>query len=279
MKRTILIICIAVVGLLKPISASASPEYKGDGYIFDAEFYASEYPEITEVIGSEPNILFEHYRNSGWKEGRYPYAPGTTMTTFEGGFDAAEYAAANPDVVEVYGTMPFMLYLHYTRNGINENRKINRDVERAKPFITRDEYPEAAMVLDQVGWDLQSAYRWSVGLTYYGHGKPDMPETGDPGTKWFAEFGFRNHKGNCFVFAATFNEMAKLLGYSPRQIYGGVTRRDGTIGPHSWDEFDIDGVTYVFDPEFEYATGKSGWQFVYGKKGTWRYVNNSLMKE
>lgn len=146
--------------------------------------------------------------------------------------------------------------------------------------IDRSVYPTAAGVLDSVGWDLKAAYYWSVNtLSYYGHGKPDMPENGSPGTRWFAEFGFSNHKGNCFVFAATFCEMARLLGYPCRQMYGQVPAARGGLTPHSWTEVDINGVTYVFDPEFHHATKKNGFMIGYGTPGTWRYTQYSPMAD
>ena len=146
--------------------------------------------------------------------------------------------------------------------------------------IDRDTYPEAASVLDSVGWDLRAAYNWSVGtLSYYGHGKPDMPEDGSPGSRFFADFGFKNLKGNCFVFAATFYEMARLLGYPSRQIYGWVPKRGGGLTPHSWVEIDIDGETWVFDPEFHHATGKNGFMFRYGTPGTWQQFDYAPMSD
>ena len=146
--------------------------------------------------------------------------------------------------------------------------------------VERESYPVAAGVLDAVGWDLTAAYNWSVGtLKYYGHGKPDMPEDGSPGSRWFADFGFQNLKGNCFVFAATFYEMTRLLGYTGRQMYGMVPARVGGLTPHSWVELDINGQTWVFDPEFHHATGKNGFMIKYGTPGTWQYCNYAPMSE
>jgi hypothetical protein len=107
-----------------------------------------------------------------------------------------------------------------------------------------------------------------------------MPENGSPGTKWFAEFGFTNLKGNCYVMAATFTEMARLLGYNAVQISGQVPSRKGGLTPHSWVEININGVTYVFDPDYAYNVGgNAGYQIQYGQKGTWRYSNYAPMGE
>ncbi len=138
-------------------------------------------------------------------------------------------------------------------------------------------YPQAEAVLDQVGWDLRAAFNWSASLPYYGHGKADMPENPSPGTEWFANFGFTNRKGNCYVMAATFYEMAVCLGYQPRQMSGKVPLRRGGWGPHSWVEIDINGATYVFDPDFTYGTGRNGYMISYGQTGTWQYADYTVM--
>lgn len=138
-------------------------------------------------------------------------------------------------------------------------------------------YPKAAAVLDQVGWNLRAAFDWSASLTYYGHGAEGMPDDPSPGIEWFADFGFTNLKGNCYVMAATFYEMAVLLGYAPRQMSGEVPLASGGVGPHSWVEIDFDGQTYVFDPDFTYGTGRNGYMITYGQSGTWRYSNYSPM--
>ena len=135
---------------------------------------------------------------------------------------------------------------------------------------------EAEKVLDKVGHDLRSAFNWSSSMPYYGHNKY-MPDTADPGIEWYADYGFKNKKGNCYVMAATFYEMAINLGYNARQMSGKVPLRVGGLGPHSWVEIKINGTTYVFDPDFTESTGKNGYMIHYGQSGTWRYQSYSPM--
>ena len=129
-------------------------------------------------------------------------------------------------------------------------------------------YAKAAAVLDQVGWDLRSAFRWSVGMSYYADGI-DI----SAGSEVLANYGFEHHKGDCYVFAATFYTMAIDLGYDAHQVFGYVPRRGGGKITHSWVEIEIDGSTYVFDPDFQYATGKNGFMIHYGMSGTWMYMD------
>jgi hypothetical protein len=138
-------------------------------------------------------------------------------------------------------------------------------------------FTKAAQVLDQIGWDLMAAFRWSAGMTYYGH-NGIMPEDDLPGVHWFANYGFDNYQGNCYVMAATFYEMAVDLGYTGRQISGGVGLRVGGIGPHSWVELDLEDGTWVYDPNFTNESGGNGFKIQYTDPGTWSYQMGHAMK-
>ncbi len=139
-------------------------------------------------------------------------------------------------------------------------------------------YPKAYALLDEIGWDLKAAFNWSAGLTYYGHNSY-MPQDAETGTVWYADYGFTNLKGNCYVMAATFCEMAREMGYDAVQISGRVPLAAGGLGAHSWVEITIDGTTYVYDPNFTNETGYNGYQITYGQSGTWRYVRDEVMSD
>ena len=128
-------------------------------------------------------------------------------------------------------------------------------------------YSYAIEILDQVGWNLHSAFNWCVGLRYI-----HMIEDPAQGSEWFAKYGFENRKGNCYVMAATFYYMAKVLGYDAHQIAGYVMSVNGN-SPHSWVEINIEGTLYVFDVSFENGGLGDGYYFTYGTPGTWRYVD------
>ena len=138
-------------------------------------------------------------------------------------------------------------------------------------------FEKAAEVLDRIGWDLFAAFRWSASLTYFGHNDV-MPDTEFPGVRWYADYGFDNLQGNCYVMAATFYEMALNLGYKGRRITGGVGMRAGGIGPHSWVELDLEDGTFVFDPNFTNESGGNGFKIHYDDSGTWSYQRGHAMK-
>jgi len=136
----------------------------------------------------------------------------------------------------------------------------------------KSQFPQAVSVLNSVGWNLKAAFNWSAGMKYYGHNSsmPSYPDSTHTAS-WFASYGFNNYKGNCIVMACTFYQMAKELGYDCRVIHGSVVGRSGKYVPHAWTEIDIDGTTYVFDPNFTNETGRNGYKIKYGQSGTWRY--------
>jgi hypothetical protein len=114
-------------------------------------------------------------------------------------------------------------------------------------------------------------------MKYYGH-NAYMHQDAATGIEWYADFGFTNYKGNCYVMASVFYRMAKLLGYDAYQISGSVPLLAGGYGPHSWVEIKIDGKTYVYDPDFTNETGRNGYKISYGQSGTWRYNRIQVMK-
>ncbi len=75
-----------------------------------------------------------------------------------------------------------------------------------------------------------------------------------------------NRAGNCYCFAALFYELARFVGYDAK-LYSGIVygeqyeynTEDGNLvycpigyTPHGWVEITIDGVMYLFDPEYEF---------------------------
>lgn len=129
-------------------------------------------------------------------------------------------------------------------------------------------YAMAIRILNKRGWSLKKAYRYSTSLSYAYKGmRRSSPEK-------YAIYGYKHHKGNCFVMASTFYIMAKLLGYNVRQVHGKVLH-----STHSWVELKKkNGKVRVYDPEFEVQTGRNGWNIYYGKHGTWRYTIYNYMK-
>ncbi len=207
-------------------------------------------------------------------------------TDFSPVYDYYYYIQQYPELVERYGSDDVAVLEYFVTNGMTKDETAREEYSQDIYLELREQfhkgYNKASAVLDEIGWDLEAAFRWSAGLTYDRHDK-SMPRRPDDGTVAFAEFGFDNGKGNCYVMAATFAEMARLLGYDARQISGLVPLGDLSgnfdYGPHSWVEIDMDGTTYVFDPDFTNETGTNGFMITYGQSGTWRYTFKEVMHD
>ncbi len=278
--------------LFNPVKAEAATNVKAYAAVFDAQFYASNYPDLYAAFGNNEKALFDHFLNNGMKEGRRGNAA----------FDPRYYKERYTDLQVAFGDDYTQYYMHYITCGSVEGR-VGSDgaVVPVKPVTTataqtQTPQPQATVtaanydfnaqadqkadiILAAIGYDLHAAYNWSASLTYYGHGKADMPEVPTPGTGFFADYGFSYGKGNCYVMAATFVKMARRLGYTARQITGYVPLRSGGLTVHSWAEVDIDGVTYVCDPNCTNETGINAYLIQYGQRGTWRYSNYSVMTD
>ncbi len=137
----------------------------------------------------------------------------------------------------------------------------------AKNGLTSKTMTACKKILDQVGWNLRSAYNWSAGLSY--SGREIYLESW--GSEKLAQQGFERHSGNCYVMAATFYEMAQCMGYDAHQIAGAVPSRRGGLTNHSWVEIVEDGQVWVYDPNCTMETGVDRFHFRYGTPGTWRY--------
>lgn len=83
--------------------------------VFDAKYYAEQYPDVVKVLGSDPKVLLNHYIKSGMKEGR------NASATFN--FDA--YVSANPDIVAAFGrdeASKALYFNHFASHAAKENR-------------------------------------------------------------------------------------------------------------------------------------------------------------
>ena len=119
-------------------------------------------------------------------------------------------------------------------------------------------YPEAAAKLDEIGWDLRTAYDWVAAFHYV----EEDPIDWELGTKWYAQLGFETGRGHCYTFAAMMTEFARLLGYEARQVAGNLIGNNPFH--HSWVEIDIDGTTYVLDPEVQQEWDQDCYLVIYG---------------
>ena len=128
MRKRIATLMALGFAVMSPLTVFAAPETMPDGTVFDAEYYAQQNQDVVAALGTDTNLLYQHYVTCGKNEGRLPCAPtaatGTTMTLADGTlFDPVYYAQSNPDVVAVFGTDANLLAQHYMQSGKAEGRK------------------------------------------------------------------------------------------------------------------------------------------------------------
>ncbi len=134
----------------------------------------------------------------------------------------------------------------------------------------------AIKVLDKYGWSLRNAFNYSARrLRYVSTGRPPK---GKSHADWYATRGFKNKSGNCYVMAATFVQMARVMGYSTYLVEGSVPSISGGYTPHGWCEIMVKGTKYVCDPDFTHETGRNGYMIRYRQPGTWVYVGYRRVK-
>lgn len=77
---------------------------------------------------------------------------------------------------------------------------------------------------------------------------------------WTSDYAYQmlsTGRGNCYRFACCFGYFAKMLGYDSYVQVGKCTSTRGGYTPHSWVEIKMNGGTYVFDPELQFAGAAS----------------------
>lgn len=126
----------------------------------------------------------------------------------------------------------------------------------------------AAIRLQKCGNNLKKAFNWSSSLRYVGNYRVAKKNAAN-----YAKYGFQTGRGDCYVMAASFYQMAKVAGYNAKYVSGYVVKGTGKA-PHAWVEIKSNGKTYVYDPNFQSEYGKkgyTGYKITYGQKGTLKY--------
>lgn len=78
-KRLIMSFMVGMMTLTSVMPTYAAPKQMADGNMFDAEYYATNNPDVVAVLGNDEKALYNHYINSGKNEGRKPFAEETEV--------------------------------------------------------------------------------------------------------------------------------------------------------------------------------------------------------
>ena len=130
MITTLCLVLLNFVFMVFPVNAESD---------FDPDYYASIYPDVVNVLGTDPQVLYNHFLEYGMKEGRIPYReaqPGSAVEGIVGvmasqkeiaddvetKFDPVYYANMYPSDFIVLGSDPQVLYDYYLKAGIKEGK-------------------------------------------------------------------------------------------------------------------------------------------------------------
>ena len=98
-KRALALTLSVLTFATSSVSVLAAPKKMADGTMFDAQFYASQYPDVANAVGTSEEALYKHYVQYGKAEGRKATADGATAsqaagaTSFVAMKDLANYSS------------------------------------------------------------------------------------------------------------------------------------------------------------------------------------------
>jgi hypothetical protein len=169
--------------------------------------------------------------------------------------------------------------LRFDADGIETSgdAELDRRIRELLPSLVDPSAMKGDEMLSELFDYLMFHYRYRRG-NYYQVGEPAGWEIGE------ALSMLEEGCGNCYSFAALYCELARAVGYDARAYSGAVVGTEKNLelsysyvdvhgepmvlpqghSPHGWVEIEIDGVSYVFDPEYaylQYHKGKTGLGF------------------
>ena len=146
-------------------------------------------------------------------------------------FDAAAYAAMNPDLAAVYGTNKEALWNEYKTEGVYQGRPVAGTTLNANAKImiiqVASQITTPAMTVDQ---KIKAVHDWMVNFANYDESYMDVSQT--------LEGFMYNRTAVCAGYAKTFEYFMTVLGIPCETIEG---------GDHAWNRVAVNGVWLYID--------------------------------
>ena len=67
----------------------------------------------------------------------------------------------------------------------------------------------------------------------------------------YANYMFKNKKGNCYRYAASLAYIARVIGYDTKVVSGKISSTRGGMTPHGWTEIKMGDTWYIFDANMQ----------------------------
>ena len=228
-------------GLLKRVNKAS----------FDYVRYAEDYPELYALYGYDKEKLFQHYTDSGEKEGRIAHTlffqPERQDMTFIGyhgeNMDRERYRRENPDVMQAnpklspYDWGDGRVWQHYQVIGRPEGRRVYAtDNDSDQTRAQRMAYDIAKRITKDSMTDrekIKAVHDWIIKNVKYNN--IIFPCNSIRGAILY-------HKANCAGYADTFDFFMYLLGIEHEYVLGGTRGK-----PHAWNRVLLDGTWLYVD--------------------------------
>ncbi len=191
---------IGVTSLQNPNTVYAGVDYSS---VYNYDYYIANNSDVVKVLGTDENVVLEHFVNYGMSEGRRGNES----------FDVKSYRNAYSDLRSAFGTDWKQYYMHYIQFGSKEGRKkINGITSIQNPITTYN------------GIDYSAVYDYN----YYITANQDVVKT--LGTddnsiiKHFVDFGMAegrhaNEKFDVQVYKNNYIDLQREFGSDLRQYY------------------------------------------------------------
>lgn len=108
---SLLLVVVTIISTTQ-FAAAAAPTPVSYAAVFNATYYADHYADLKAAYGNNETKLFQHFINSGMKEGRQASEE----------FNVQAYKARYGDLRAAYGNNLVLYYQHYISNGKAEGR-------------------------------------------------------------------------------------------------------------------------------------------------------------
>lgn len=148
MKKKLVMMTLASCLLASTFSLTvcAEPVEVEAGVIFDAEYYAETNPDVVNALGDDEDVLYEHYKLYGAKEGRQPYEPTTSKEDLEKAKKTKKVKKVKTkkklDEEKIEYSNNYKGYKYWVKYGIYDDEKIDAEFRTLNDYRKSIGLPE-----------------------------------------------------------------------------------------------------------------------------------------
>ncbi len=115
--------------------------------VFDANYYAEKHADLKNAFGTDEELLYNHFKDNGMKEGRQASAI----------FDVQYYVQKNSDLTSIFGTDYVAALEHFVEYGYKEPRYTAKSVDVGTDFFATINYKSAGLAIGVSGTNVVTA--------------------------------------------------------------------------------------------------------------------------